>query len=95
MLCEGFTRSDCPSEKTKGEMTKCTSASGLNTSCSGRPSSTAAEDHQMNKLERVSGGSRAIVKFNPKQTRMKLGALKEGVKLAAKIKDWGSPRSRD
>ena len=42
----------------------------------------------MNKLERVSGGSRAIVKFNPKQTRMKLGALKEGVKLAAKIKDW-------
>jgi phage N-6-adenine-methyltransferase len=29
-----------------------------------------------------------LVKFDPKKTRLKLGALKEGVKLAAKIKDW-------
>ena len=40
------------------------------------------------KLERRTGGGKSVTKFNPKQTRMKLGALKEGVKLAAKIKDW-------
>ena len=39
------------------------------------------------KLERARK-SGALTEFNPKHTRMKLGALKEGVKLAAKIKDW-------
>jgi phage N-6-adenine-methyltransferase len=29
-----------------------------------------------------------LVRFRPQQTRLKLGALREGVKLAAKIKDW-------
>lgn len=40
------------------------------------------------KLERRQPKAGQITRFNPKQTRMKLGALKEGVKLAAKIKDW-------
>ena len=40
------------------------------------------------KLERGGRKAGSITQFNPKQTRMKLGALKEGVKLAAKIKDW-------
>jgi phage N-6-adenine-methyltransferase len=36
----------------------------------------------------VRGTAGGIVRFKPQQTRMKLGALREGVKLAAKIKDW-------
>lgn len=39
-------------------------------------------------LEGIARKSKSLVQFKPKQTRMKLGALKEGVKLAAKIKDW-------
>ena len=36
--------------------------------------------------EQRQGGK--VTKFNPKQTKMKLGALDEGIKLAATIQDW-------
>jgi transposase-like protein len=40
------------------------------------------------KLEHAARKAGALTEFKPEQTLMKLGALKEGAKLAEKVKDW-------